>query len=65
MNGGASSLQHEIAAQLYRLPIDEQRRVLAFARALAESKPRGEPGRRLMIMSMPSCSDTYPSSPKR
>lgn len=43
-----SSLAREVVTQLERLPLEQQRQVLDFARALAEAKPRGVPGSALL-----------------
>ena len=42
------SLQSELLTQVDQLPPAMQRRVLDFARALAESTPEGTPGDRLL-----------------
>ncbi len=42
------NLQNEIGEQLRVLPLDEQRLVLDFARALAVSKIQGVPGKQLL-----------------
>lgn len=44
----SSSLKKEIFDKLDFLPIEEQRRVLDFTRALTESKTVGIPGRDLL-----------------
>jgi hypothetical protein len=41
-------LEKEIIEQINRLAQDEQRRVLEFAKALAQSRPTGEPGKNLL-----------------
>ena len=44
----SKNLQSEIGEQLRVLPLDEQRLVLDFARALALSKTQGVPGKQLL-----------------
>lgn len=44
-----ATIDREITDLLYRLPIFEQRRVLEFARQLAELKPQGVPGEDLIV----------------
>jgi hypothetical protein len=43
-----SSLQEELLREVEQLPISQQRRVLDFARALAESTLHGVPGDMLL-----------------
>ena len=43
-----ASLAKEIVAQVERLPLEQQRQVLDFARALAATQPRGVPGHTLL-----------------
>lgn len=43
-----STIKEEIARNLDHLPLDLQRRVLDFARALALSVPKGAPGKDLL-----------------
>jgi hypothetical protein len=43
-----SSIKQEIVKQLDHLPLEQQRRVLDFTRALALSSPKGVPGRQLL-----------------
>jgi len=43
-----SAIQQQITEQLDQMPAELQRRVLHFAQALAQSLPRGEPGRELL-----------------
>jgi hypothetical protein len=42
------TLEAELHEQLSRLPIEEQRRVLAFARSLVASRIKGVPGKALL-----------------
>jgi hypothetical protein len=42
------SFEKEIAAQLHKLTPDQQQRVLAFVEALAQTKPSGVPGSKLL-----------------
>lgn len=42
------TLEEEILDQLDKLPPEQQRRVLDFARALASAKPAGKPGKELL-----------------
>jgi hypothetical protein len=42
------SVKEEILEKLDALPVEEQRRVLDFARALKEANPTGIPGRDLL-----------------
>jgi hypothetical protein len=44
----SSALEMEIREQLDRLPLDQQRQVLDFARALAVTRPVGVPGTALL-----------------
>ncbi len=41
------TIEQQIQQQLERMPPDLQRRVLDFAQALAQSRPRGEAGKAL------------------
>lgn len=43
-----ASLAKEIVTQVERLPLEQQRQVLDFARALAATQPRGVPGHTLL-----------------
>jgi hypothetical protein len=42
------SLKDEVIKHLSSLPYEEQRRVLNFVRKLAESGPKGMPGKKLL-----------------
>lgn len=42
------SIQQEITKQLDRMPLELQRRVLDFAEALAQPRPKGQPGSELL-----------------
>ncbi len=42
------TIREEIKQQLDLMPLDLQRRVLDFARALAQCRPKGEAGRDLL-----------------
>ncbi len=42
------SFEQEITSHLHKLSSEQQMRVLAFVRALAEEKPSGTPGRELL-----------------
>ncbi len=41
------SLQQEITSEVSRLALDQQERVLEYARSLARERPEGVPGREL------------------
>jgi hypothetical protein len=43
-----TSVQNELLKQMEQLPVRMQRRVLDYARALAESTPEGTPGDELL-----------------
>jgi hypothetical protein len=43
-----STLETEIFAQLQQLPLEQQRHVLEFVRALVAARVRGVPGRALL-----------------
>ena len=43
-----STLESEICAQLQQLPIEQQRHVLEFVRALVAARVRGVPGQALL-----------------
>jgi hypothetical protein len=43
-----SQIQLDLVRQLEQLPLAGQRKVLDYARALAESTPRGTPGKALL-----------------
>lgn len=43
-------IERDLREQLDKLPTDQQRRVLDFARALATSRPRGSAGADLMYL---------------
>ena len=42
------AIEREIREQLDRLPMEQQRKVLDFARALVLATPRGTPGREVV-----------------
>lgn len=43
-----TTIEEQIAAQVAKLPPEDQKRVLAFAEALAATQPKGVPGRDLL-----------------
>ncbi len=46
-----SAIEHDVMRQLDNLSPDLQRRVLAFVQALAQSFPKGVPGKKLLRFS--------------
>jgi hypothetical protein len=42
------TIKEAITEQLDHMPLELQRRVLDFAQTLAQSRPRGEPGKELL-----------------
>jgi hypothetical protein len=44
----AQTIEAELREQLNRLPLEQQRRVLEFARSLATSQVQGVPGKALL-----------------
>ncbi len=58
----AQTVEAEIREQLSQLPVEQQRRVLEFARSLVATRVRGVPGKTLLRFAGAINTSTAPSS---